>query len=472
MRPNIILILMDDMGWRDLGCYGSSFYETPNLDRLAQQGMRFTDAYAACPVCSPTRASMMTGRYPARVGVTNFIAGCSKGALLEAPYIKHLPLTEKSIASALQSDGYATWHIGKWHLGGEEFWPLNHGFDVNIAGCHQGHPKSYFSPYQCPTLPDGSAGEYLTDRLTDEAIHLIRNNKQKPFFLNFWHYAVHNPIQAPQHLIEKYENKARALGLDKLNPFVEGEHFPCEHKKHLRIKRRMLQSDPRYAAMIENLDWNFGRLMQTLEDTGQAENTIVMFTSDNGGLSTAESSPTCNAPLQEGKGWMYEGGTREPLIIKWPGQIRPGAICQTPITTPDFYPTILSMAQLDPLPQQHCDGESLLPILTERGELKRDAIFWHYPHYGNQGGTPGASIRCGDYKLIEFFEGNRVELYDLREDISESHDLAAAQPQKAAELRTRLQAWLQSVDARLPTPNPDWVPATAEAPATSAAIKS
>jgi len=456
-KPNIIFILIDDLGWVDLTCYGSTFYETPNIDRLASEGMRFTDAYAACPVCSPTRASILTGKYPATLGLTNFIGGNAKGKLIDAPYIKELPLNEKNIARALKEGGYNTYHVGKWHLGEKPFWPEHQGFDVNIAGCNLGAPiGGYFSPYRNPRLTDGPRREYLTDRLTNEAIELIKTNGDKPFFLNLWYYAVHIPIQAPREYKSKYREKAKRLGLDKEKTFEEGPFFPCEHKKNWRIKRRLIQSDPAYAGMIEKLDENIGRLLQALEESGKAEETIVIFTSDNGGLATAEGSPTCNAPLSEGKGWMYEGGTRESLIIKWPGQIKPGSTSNTPVTSPDFYPTLLEIAGLKLIPEQHCDGVSLIPLLNESGKLDRDAIYWHYPHYGNQGGTPGTSIRAGDYKLIEFFEDNHVELYNLRDDISEENDLSKKLPEKTEELKQLLWAWRERVKAKIPKPNPDY----------------
>ena len=403
MKPNVIFILIDDFGWKDSSCYGSTFYETPNIDRLAQDGMRFTDAYAACPVCSPTRASILSGKYPATVGVTDWIDWGGKvhparGKLVDVPYIKHLPLEEKTLAATLREQGYQTWHVGKWHLGGPEYYPDKQGFDVNIGGCHWGMPlNGYFSPWGIPTLEEGPEGEYLTDRLTDEAINLIHNNDGKPFFLNLWYYSVHIPIEAKPEKIRKYEAKARAMGLDTLKTFEVGEFFPCEHKKDQRILRRLVQSDPAYAAMIESLDENIGRLLQAVAEAGQTENTIVVFTSDNGGLATAEGSPTSNAPLAEGKGWMYEGGTREPLIIKWPEMVQSGSLCAIPVTSPDFYPTMLDLIGLDLLPEQHCDGVSFLPLLQGAKLLERDAIFWHYPHYGNQGGTPGSSVRAGDY---------------------------------------------------------------------------
>jgi arylsulfatase A-like enzyme len=463
-KPNLVFILVDDLGWRDLACYGSTFYETPNLDRLAGESMTFTDAYAASPVCSPTRASLLSGKYPANVGVTNYIdwAGKthpSRGRLIDAPYVDRLPSSEKCLARALKEGGYDTWHVGKWHLGDQAHYPDRHGFDVNLGGCHFGSPpRGYFAPYEIPTLEDGPPGEFLTDRLTDEAIRLIENSDESPFFLNLWYYAVHTPIQARAEHIAKFEAKAKAMGLDKVTAFEEGDFYPCEHKNHERIVRRLIQSNPTYAAMIYCLDENIGRLLGALEDASQAENTVVIFTSDNGGLATAEGSPTSNSPLSEGKGWMYEGGTREPLMVRWPGVVEPGSLCDVPVTSPDFYPTMLEIAGLAPRPEQHCDGVSLLSLLEGRGELDREAIFWHYPHYGNQGGTPGSSIRVGDYKLIEFFEDQRVELYNLREDVSETTDLAEAEPEIQQRLRDLLANWRAQVGAKLPVPNPDFVP--------------
>lgn len=452
--PNIIFILIDDMGWMDLSCQGSAFYETPNIDRLARQGMRFTSAYASCPVCSPTRASIMTGQYPARVGITNYIPGRETGRVLDVPYLHYLPRTHKTVAAALREGGYRTWHVGKWHLGNRPYWPQHHGFDVNIGGWEGGGPRAYFSPYGNPMLPDGPEGEYLTDRLTDEAIRLVETAGDRPFFLNLCHYAVHIPIQVPPRDVEKYREKARAMGLDRENPFEEGEYFPCDHKKSQRVVRRLFQSDPAYAAMIENLDRNIGRLLAAVEAAGLARDTMVIFTSDNGGLATAEGSPTCNAPLAEGKGWMYEGGTREPLLWMWPGVIPPASTCDVPVTSTDFYPTFLEAAGLPLLPQQHCDGVSLMPLLRGAGRLDRRAIFWHYPHYGNQGGTPACAVRSGNWKLIEFFEDSRVELYDLQSDVSEEHNLAAQCPDVASDLRGLLHQWLKDVRAKIPQPNP------------------
>ncbi|MFP4054718.1 MAG: sulfatase [Phycisphaerae bacterium] len=475
-QPNFLFICIDDLGWADLSCYGSNFYETPNLDRLAGQGVRFTDAYASCPVCSPTRASILTGKYPATLQLTNFIAGEGSGKLLSAPYLHYMRLEETTLADTLRENGYATWHVGKWHLGGEEwhalekegpdtedhreswekYWPHHRGFDVNLGGWSAGRPTSYFSPYENPMLEDGPEGEYLTDRLTDEAISLIRGrDPEKPFFLNMWYYTVHTPLQAKEQVVDKYRRKAAELGLDRKDPFEEGEELPCLHKRGKNVIRRRFQSDPVYAAMIEILDTNIGRLLDTLQQQGIADDTVVVFTSDNGGLSTAEGSPTCNAPLSEGKGWMYDGGVREPLIVHWPGVTRPGALCHEPTTSTDFYPTLLEMADLPLMPDQHTDGVSILPLL--KGEpFRRGAIFWHYPHYSNQGCTPACAVREDEWKLIEFFEDGRVELYDLNEDIGEEHNLAGEYPDVAERLRGLLHQWLESSGARIPQPNPDW----------------
>jgi arylsulfatase A-like enzyme len=462
MGPNIVFFLMDDLGWRDLACTGSSFYETPHLDLLAQQGMRFTDAYASCPVCSPSRASILTGKYPARVGVTDFIdwnkrTHPRRGKLIDAPYIDHLPQNEISIARALKKSGYRTWHIGKWHLGGTGFHPTDHGFDVNIGGGKEGMPRpSYFAPWKLENLPQGQPGEYLPDRLTAEAVKLIQENDGKPFFLNFWNYLVHTPIEAKPEYVEYFREKARRLGLDKIPPHEKGEMMPYETTLPKRVNRRMLQSDPVYAAMIKSMDDSIGAILAALESTGQAGNTAIFFTSDNGGLSTTEGSPTCNLPLAEGKGWMYEGGTLVPLLISWPGHIKPGSVCSKPVTSPDFYPTILEMAGVPIDPRQKVDGESLIPLISSSGDLRREAIFWHYPHYGNQGGTPGASVRWGDWKLIEFFEDDHVELYNLAVDPGEDRDLSVCIPDKTSELLEKLHDWQASVKAVRPIVNPEW----------------
>lgn len=457
-KPNIVFILIDDMGWRDLTCCGSDFYETPNIDRLAREGMRFERAYAACPVCSPTRASFLTGKYPARVGVTDWIGAHTAGKLIDAPYVDHLPLSECSVAEALRQGGYRTWHVGKWHLGEAPYAPEKQGFDVNIGGCHWGAPwHGYFSPYQHPTLPDGPEGEYLTDRITAEAVSLIEDADDTPFFLNLWHYAVHTPIQAPADLIAKYEAKAKRLGLVPEDALEVGEAFTCAHKKHLRVTRRVVQSNPAYAAMVENLDTNVGRILEALERRGKLDNTLILFSSDNGGLSTAEGSPTCNLPLSEGKGWMYEGGVREPLLARWPGHIAPGTVSPVQVTSPDFYPTLLEAAGLALRPEQHVDGQSFLPALQGKA-YRRGPMFWHYPHYGNQGGTPGSSVADGDWKLVHFWEDGADELYNLADDPSETRNLAQREPERVRALRALLDTWLEDVAAKIPQENPDYVP--------------
>jgi arylsulfatase A-like enzyme len=465
MRPNIVLILIDDLGWRDLACTGSTFYKTPCLDRLARQGMTFTDAYAACPVCSPTRASLMTGQYPARVGITDWIDWGGKlhplrGRLVEVPYLKQLPAGKATLAEALREGGYATWHVGKWHLGGPGALPQERGFEVNIGGGTSGAPGRYFAPWPVEALANekAPAGTYLTDYLTDKAIGLVRQRDDRPFFLNFWHYAVHTPIQAKKDAIRRSQKRSKELGLDGLKAIEEGEPFKTLNKLHLKVQRRRLQSDPVYAAMMANLDWNIGRLLKTLEDEGLADNTLVIFTSDNGGLATSEGSPTCNAPLSEGKGWMYDGGVRVPLLVRWPGRVAPGSACAEPVTSPDFFPTLLEAAGLAPKPHAHEDGVSFLPLLEGADKLARDAIFWHYPHYGNQGGSPGSSVRSGDYKLIEFFEDGRLELYNLAADIGETRNLAADLPEVTARLHGLLRAWREALEAKIPAPNPEWNP--------------
>jgi arylsulfatase A-like enzyme len=462
---NLILIVVDDLGAVDLGCYGSSFYETPHLDRLAAQGMRFTDASSSSPVCSPTRASLLTGRSPARVGITQYIGGTAEGRLADVPYLHHLPLGLATLPQALREAGYATWHVGKWHLGDAGSMPTDRGFERNVAGLGWGMPhRGYFSPYGMATLSDGPAGEYLTDRLTDEAIALIRARDHRPFFLNLWHYAVHTPIQAPGDLVEKYRRKARVLGLDRDPPLVEGERFPCLHKRGQRVTRRVVQSDPAYAAMIENLDANIGRLLAELDASGLAERTLVLVTSDNGGLATAEGSPTCNLPWHEGKGWVYEGGTRVCQLVRWPGRTAPGSLCPVPVCSMDVMPTFLEAAGLPQRPEDHCDGVSLVPLLHGGDRLGREALFWHYPHYSNQGGSPACAMRAGRWKLIEFFADDRLELYRLDEDPGEERNLAARHPAVARELHDRLVAWRRGLEARIPVPNPRWAGLMAAAP--------
>jgi len=464
-RPNFVFFLVDDLGRQDLGCYGSTFYETPNLDRLAAQGMRFTSAYAACPVCSPTRASIMTGKYPARIRLTNYIAGARPGRLLSAEYFHYMKLEEVTLAEALKEAGYKTGFVGKWHLGNEPYYPEKQGFDVNVGGCAAGSPPTYFYPYtranrSIPALEQGQPGEYLTDRLADESLKLIEQNRDTPFLLYLSFYAVHIPLQAKKEMIEKYTAKAKQLGLEDKPHFATGEDWPKtaagDAKWRATLRTRILQDHAVYAAMMESLDQAVGRVLQKLEDLGLADNTIVFFMSDNGGLATAEGQPTCNLPLRGGKGWLYEGGIREPMIVKWPGTVRAGSTCDEPVTSTDFYPTMLEMAGVPLKPVQHVDGQSMVPLLKGAGGLQRKAIYWHYPHYSNQGGGPGGAVRMGDFKLIESYEDNRVELYNLRADLGEQHDLATEMPEKTAELRRMLHQWRREVDAVMPEPNPKW----------------
>jgi arylsulfatase A-like enzyme len=451
IKPNVVFILADDLGWADLGCYGSTFYETPHLDRLAMQGMRFTDAYAASPVCSPTRAAIMTGKHPARLHLTDWLTGRPDRPdqkLNRPQFQKRLPLEEVTIAEALKDAGYRTAFIGKWHLGeNRAHWPEQQGFDVNIGGHGKGHPPSYFSPYGITNLADGPKGEHLDDRLTAEAMRFIEHAGNKPFLLYLSHYAVHTPLQAKLEVIEKYKAKAAALG-------DVGAEFQSDHGRPVR----QVQNHPVYAAMVESLDTGVGRLLDKLDELGLATNTIVIFTSDNGGLSTAEGSPTSNLPLRAGKGWAYEGGVRVPLIIRGPGVAKPGSVSPEPTTSTDFYPTILELLGLPPRSSQHMDGRSLVAAL-KGSALPERPLFWHYPHYSNQGGDPHGAVRVGEFKLIEWYEDMNVELYNLRNDSGERNDLAKSQPELVINLTKRLHDWRRQVNAQMPTPNPNYQPA-------------
>ncbi|MDH7481284.1 MAG: sulfatase [Armatimonadota bacterium] len=431
-KPNFIFILMDDMGWADLGCYGNTFHETPNIDKLASQGIKFTNAYSACPVCSPTRASILTGKYPARIGLTDWIPGHNfPWAKLKPPaFHQELPLEEITIAETLKRAGYATANIGKWHLGKEGYYPERHGFDLNFGGTNKGSPPSYFYPYNIPTISSGKEGEYLTDRLTDEAEKFIEKNKDKPFFLYMPHFAVHTPLQAKKEYVSKYEAKPKPK---------DGQYNPV------------------YAAMIQSVDESVGRIMAKLDELGIADNTVVIFNSDNGGYVKA----TSNAPLRAGKGTLYEGGIRDPLIVRWPGKVKEGSICNEVVTSTDYYRTICEIAGVKPPENQPIDGVSIVSLLKQTGGINRKAVYWHYPHYHPGGTSPAGAIRCGDWKLIEYFEDGRIELYNLKDDVGETTDLAAKMPEKAAELRTMLADWRKSVGAAMPAPNPDYDPAKA-----------
>jgi arylsulfatase A len=444
---NVIFMLIDDLGATDFGCTGSRFYETPNIDRLASQGMRFTQGYAACTVCSPTRAAVMTGKYPARLHITDWIKGHNRPkAKLRIPdWTMYLPLEEITIAERLHAAGYVTAHVGKWHLGDAPYYPEHQGFDLNVGGTHMGAPGSYFWPYgtgeRRVPLEGGQEGEYLTDRLTDEAIRFIEAHRERPFFMYFAHYAVHTPLQAKPELVAYYEKKvaeAQARGDD-----LDGQQCPV------------------YAAMIHSLDENVGRLMDCLDRLGIAERMVVFLTSDNGGLvlPACQKRPvTHNIGLRAGKGSAYEGGVRVPWIVRWPGVVAPGSVCHEPVISIDAYPTILEITGVADAEDHHSDGISIVPLLTQQKVFAKRAIYWHYPHYHPGGATPYSAVRDGDWKLIEFFEDNHVELYNLKEDPEESQDLAGRIPEKAESLRTQLHRWREEVKAQLPTPNPDYQP--------------
>ena len=451
-QPNVVFILIDDLGWRDLGCYGNTIYETPHLDRLAGQGMRFTDGYAACNCCSPTRASIISGKYPARLRLTDWIPGSHfPWTKLHRPdWTKYLPLEEVTIAEALKAAGYATGHVGKWHLGGDPYRPETQGFDFNFGGCASGAPGSYFFPYRIPAIPEGEPGEFLTERLTDEALAFIETNRSRPFFLYLSHYTVHRPLQAKEEVVADYLAEGRPAGG---------------------------ATNATFAAMVESMDASVGRVMGKLEELGIDDRTIVFFMSDNGGLARKiQGAPhlkrakhcvasTTNAPLREGKGSPYEGGIREPWIVKWPGVVRPGSTCSVPVISVDFYPTILEMIGARGDPDHLLDGVSIVPLLKGTGGLPREAVYWHYPHYnitGEAGVRPHGIVRAGRYKLIEFYEDRRAELYDLERDLGEKHDLADEMLERVESLRKMLYGWLESVDAQMPVPNPNYDPAVAE----------
>ncbi len=447
-KPNIVFILIDDLGCRDVRCFGSTLYETPSIDRLAADGMRFTDGYAACPVCSPTRASIMTGKYPARLRLTNFIAGqrTRKGSpILPADYLLYMPAEEVTIAEVLKTAGYATCHVGKWHMGGEtQYLPENQGFDVNIGGTGSGMPRSFFWPRWKgnPPIRGNFDGEYLPDRLSQEACKFIEAHNDEPFFLYLSHYAVHIPIEAKEDKVARYKARIEA------SPPDDGQ-----------------QDNPYYAAMVESVDESVGRVMETLRRSRIDDRTIVFFFSDNGGLATLEgphTPATTNSPLREGKGHLYEGGIREPWIVKWPGVVKPGTVCKEPVISVDFFPTICEMAAVNigsVKTNGPIDGLSIVPlVINPAAKLNREAIYWHYPHYSNQGGRPGAAIRAGDFKLIENYEFGTLELYNLRQDIAETTNLADEMPEKVHQLHRMLRNWRRGVDANMPTPNPDYAP--------------
>jgi arylsulfatase A-like enzyme len=437
-QPNIVFILADDLGYMDIGANNpKTFYETPNIDAIAKQGMRFTAGYAACPVCSPTRASIMTGKYPVRTRVTNFLVGNRAGRFLPAIMADHLALEEVTVAERLRGAGYTNFFAGKWHLGDGEFSPNAQGFGPHLTG-----GKQFYYPSSTTPPPDRKDDPKTTDRIADEAVRFIAANKERPFFAYLPFLAVHIPIGARADLIEKYRQKQSG---------APAEQWGREEANQVRL----VQNHAAYAAMLEQMDAAVGRVITALEQNGVASNTLVIFMSDNGGLSTAEGQPTSNLPLRGGKGWLYEGGIREPLFIRWPGVTQAGTVCDVPVTSTDFYPTLLDAARLPLDPEQHRDGVSLVPLLQGATDLKRAAIYWHYPHYSNQGGFPGGAIRAGDWKLIERYEDGRVQLYNLRADAGEQNDLAAGEPARVNALRQALHAWYRDTGAEFLRPKTD-----------------
>lgn len=496
--PNVVFFLVDDLGESDLGCYGSQFYETPHVDRFATEGVRFTQAYAACHVCSPTRASIMTGKYPATLHLTDWLPGRKEFSFQKfknATIHQHLPFEEITIAEALKAHGYTTLHLGKWHLGEDPSGPLAHGFDVQIPRWNKGWPNAgYHAPFKLDGLDD-VPGDYLTDRLTDEAVRLIEEHRDRPFFLYLSHFAVHDPIQGRADLVTKYADKLlRSPARDGL-PFILEGNPDAEHPlsrlelnallenddyhgfrvlPNQTVKIKQFQDNVQFAAMVESMDQSLGRVLKQLKTLGLEDDTIVIFCSDNGGMSAANfgrpdrvipeskldgAFATSNLPLRGGKGWLYEGGIRVPLIVKWPGPGQRGATCDVPVISTDFYPTILEMIGVPARPEQQTDGVSLAGLVKGETKLEREAIYWHFPHYSNHGmQSPGGAIRWKNYKLLDYFENNTVQLFDLPNDPGEQHDLASERPEIAARLQGMLKDWRTRVDAPMMEPNPMYEP--------------
>ena len=450
---NVVVILVDDLGWIDTGAYGSTFYETPAIDQLASDGMRFTQFYAASGVCSPTRASLMTGKHPARLQITNWIGGEQAGPLLQAEYRRALPLEEVTLGEAFRDAGYTTGYIGKWHLGQEGFMPKDQGFAFTRAVNHAGQPGSFFAPYENPNfaisnVPDldgDPEGTYLTDRLTDFAVEFMENAQDDPFFLYLSLYNVHTPLQAKPEHVEYFQDR-----------IPEADSLPAFQAEGTLGTTRQRQDHAVYAGMIRSVDESVQRIRFALDSLGVADNTVIVFTSDNGGLSTLQGdrrwAPTSNLPLRAGKGFLYEGGTRIPFIVYDPSG-EASALIDLPGTTEDLLPTLHGLAGL-PVPPG-LDGIDLSPV-TRGMDLSDRALYWHFPHYHGSGNRPSGAIRYGDYKLIEWLEDGATELYNLRDDVAESSNLASDQPGKAAELLALLHAWRDTVGAQMPTPNPDY----------------
>jgi arylsulfatase A-like enzyme len=469
-QPNFLLIVADDLGYTDVAAFGSSFYDTPNLDALTESGIRFTDGYASCPVCSPTRASIQTGRYPVRSGITDWIPGRAKyvgttssDRWLNLPTVNELKLEEKTIAEVLSAHNYRTFFAGKWHLGEEEeYWPENQGYQINKGGYRRGAPnrnkksgtRGYFTPYGNPRLSDGPEGEYLPERLASETIQFIRNqNDREPFFACLSFYLVHTPLQAKEADVEAYHQKRKLSDIDMVRE-LDAEPDWAEWATRSHYTERHRQGLPVYAAMVRSLDNNIGKVLQALKDQKLYDNTVVIFTSDNGGLSTAEGWPTSNAPLRAGKGWLYEGGIRVPWIVKLQNNELSGSTTQMPVCSIDIMPTILALAGISV--DWQIDGIDVLRELDAEDTLARP-LFWHYPHYSNQGGNPGSVIRLGRYKLIHDFETGTKLLFDLKSDIGETNDLSAGLPLLTDSLYHLLDEWRTETRALMMTKaNPEW----------------
>ncbi len=456
-KPNVLFILADDFGYHDMSCMGSKYYETPNIDKIASQGVRFSNGYAACAVCSPSRASIMTGKFTARHGITDWIGAPSgvewrkvgrHNKLLPAAYSHGLNKECITLPEALKEGGYKTFFAGKWHLGDKGSWPEDHGFDVNKGGYHAGHPANgYFSPYENPNLKDGEDGENLSMRLADETINFLKENNSnetgQPVFAFLSFYAVHAPVETTQNKWNKYRLKAEKNGL-KNKGFEMGHFLPV----------RLVQDNPVYAGLVETMDDAIGKVLTALENLGLEDNTIVIFTSDNGGVASGDAFSTSNLPLRGGKGSQFEGGIREPFFIKVPW-LNAGLDCDTPVMGSDFYPTILELAGLDLRPEEHSDGLSLVPLL--KGEtINKRPLIWHYPHYGNQGGEPSSIIRRGQWKLIHYYEDGHKELFNLVNDSEEGNDLAEEHPELVGELSNELFDYLDHVGANYPEKDPEY----------------
>tara|TARA_B100001175_G_C19514506_1_gene646329 strand:+ start:5906 stop:7474 length:1569 start_codon:yes stop_codon:yes gene_type:complete len=492
--PNVIFFLVDDIGWSDVGCYGSEFYETPNIDKLASEGVRFTDAYSACHVCSPTRASILTGKYPASLNLTDWLPGrrnFSFQKLKNVEINQYIPYDISTLPKMLKNNGYKTAIIGKWHLGEDDDSTLKQGFDSHLPDWNKGWPKEgYYFPYGMKGLEVGDEGEYLTDRLTDEAIKYIEHNKETPFFLYLSHFAVHDPIEGRKDLVKKYSNKLKGNDPPGGEPFIL-ETNPDEKKSITRIELDSLLEDNKYkgykifsngsvkikqhqdnvefAGMVESMDESLGRIMKKLKELELDQNTVVIFYSDNGGMSAAnfyfpdreiskkeidKAFSTSNLPLRGGKGWMYEGGIRVPLIIKWPVKGLQGVVSNVPVTSPDFFPTIIEMIGLEAENNNQKEGISMVPLLKGDQKLEREAIYWHFPHYSNHGNqSPGGVIRSGDYKLLEYYENNTIQLFNLAEDPGEQNDLSTKEPERVNKLRLLLTNWRKNVNAKMMSPN-------------------